>query len=96
MDKKILTAAAIAAGSKAMRMEAPANTLAQTKQIVGCSGQFAFECIEEKVDETLAKLIADLEAHKDDCADFMEELGGEIMEEVKEMIEDAQEALEDV
>ena len=67
--QKSLLAATIAIGASALKLEAaPTNTLAQSgKGANECHGTYAYQCIEEKVEESLSTMSGRIQAQKESC-----------------------------
>jgi len=90
MQKKLITAAALATSTTALRLEAPKTTLAQDAGYANCHGTYAHQCIEEKVDKTLANMTADVQTHKDECV----VTANDIREDIVDGVQDLRNALE--
>ena len=84
MQNKLFTAAAVATGAAALKLEAPTNTLAQ-RNAQACHGTYAYQCIEEKVENTLDEMSGRVQEQKESCIVTADDLREDIVEGVQAM-----------
>ena len=81
MQNKIFAAAAIAAATNALKLEAPTNSLAQASGD-DCHGVYAYQCIEEKVKKSHESMAAQVEDLKLTCINTAEDQAEDIIENI--------------
>jgi len=85
MQNKLIAAAALASSATALRLEAPTTTLAGVNPGDVCHGTYAYQCIETKVDRTLADMVNDVATHRDDEVVDANEIREQIVEGVQDL-----------
>ena len=86
MQSTIITAAAVAVGAAALKLEEPLQTvLAQTgHEVDPCETyKFSYECLGKKVDEVLGAIKDGIDEHRADCLVTADMLRGSILDGVK-------------
>ena len=83
MQNKLITAATIFTSATAMRLQAPTTNLAQAEShpraATECHGTYAYQCIEEKVTNTLGAMTDEVANHKSDCMVKADDLRADIV-----------------
>ena len=82
MQSKMIAAAAIASSVNAMRLTAPTTNLAQSPSYNECHGTYAYQCIEQKVTDTLGHMTGEVQTHKEDCIVTADDLREEIADAI--------------
>lgn len=92
----MIAAAAIASSVNAMRLASPTTNLAQNTSYTECHGTYAYQCIEQKVNDTLGHMTGEVQTHKDDCIVTANDLREEIVEAIQDLRKNLEDGLEDL
>jgi hypothetical protein len=87
----MIAAAALATSATAMKLANNTTNMAQTQSVGDCHGTYAYQCIEAKVTDSLGRMTAEVQDHKEDCIVSANDL----REEIVTAIFDLRDALED-
>lgn len=73
----MIAAAAIASSASAMRLTKETTNLAQA-QLYDCHGTYAYQCLEDRVNDSLGRMTAEVQDHKNDVLVNADELREDI------------------